>query len=226
MVQALGYTEAESWTRIQAMKLMTEVPEAQGRIEQGKMSLSNAALLKDALRQKDKVVPLGFDLEETVEKPSKEEIITKALNNSELPSRKFKNLLNLESREKKITLSERLLKKIEKLQGAMSEIELIESLLDEKIKILELSKKTRTQEKQSSNSRYVPKHVQRVIFNRSNHQCEHTDKTGKRCQERRNLQMDHIKPYALGGVTSTENMRILCSGHNQSRAFKMFGRVP
>lgn len=225
MVHSLGYSEAESWTRIQAMKLMTEVPRVQDKIEQGKMSLSNAALLKDALRQNKKIEPLASSSKTPVNLHSKEEIIIKALENSELPSRKFKKLLNIETKEKRIILNERLLKKMEKLQGDMSEIELIESLIDEKLKNLELFKKTRTSEKQSSNSRYIPKHVQRIIFARSHHQCEYTDRSGHRCQERRNLQMDHIKSYAHGGDNSSENMRILCSGHNQSRAFKTFGSV-
>lgn len=225
MVHDLGYTEAESWTRIQAMKLMTEVPGIEDKIGQGTMSLSNAALLKDALRKNEKVEPAGFSFIEPVAKPSKEEIISKALDNSELPVRKFKGLLNLETKEKKIILNQRVLKKMEKILGSMSEVELIESLLDEKLKTLELSKSTRTSQKQSSNSRYIPMHVQRTIFTRANHQCEHNNGSGHRCKERRNLQMDHIKPYALGGENSVENMRILCSGHNHARSFKTFNKM-
>jgi hypothetical protein len=222
MVSELGYSDAESWTRIQAMKLIIEVPEAKEKIESGEMSLCNAAVINEALRQNQKPEVKGFDLGDEKEKPTKEELIDKAMDLAKLPTRKLKDILNPGSKEKKITLSERLIKKIEKLNGSMSEAELFESLLDEKLKELELGKSTRTSEKPSTNSRYIPKHVERVIFKRAGHQCEAVDKKGNRCKEKRNLQLDHIKPFRLGGDNSLANIRILCSGHNQRRSFKTF----
>jgi 5-methylcytosine-specific restriction endonuclease McrA len=222
MTSELGYSDAESWTRIQAMKLIVEVPEVKEKIENGEMSLSNAAVIKEALRQNDKPVENGFELDGIISKPTKKEIIEKALDNSQLPTRKLKGLLNPSVIEKRIILSERLIKKMEKLLGSMSEVELIESLLDEKLKDIELNKSSRTSEKPSTNSRYIPKHIERATFERAQHQCEAVDKKGKRCEERRNLQIDHIKPYAVGGDNSEQNLRLLCSGHNQRRSFKTF----
>jgi 5-methylcytosine-specific restriction endonuclease McrA len=37
------------------------------------------------------------------------------------------------------------------------------------------------------------------------------------------LQIDHIKPYALGGTHDPENLRVLCAAHNQHEARKTFG---
>ncbi len=207
MVQELCYSEAESWTRIQAMKLILELPSVEKKIEEGKMSLSNAAILKDAIRHN---------------LSAKNEIVSLALKNSELPARAFKKLLDPVIRVKSVVLSERLLIKMAKIQKGMSEIELIESLVDEKIRSLQFQKELRTSKKPCSNSRYISKGVQQKLFLRSSYQCEHVDKNGKRCQEKRNLQHDHIHPYALGGSNSASNIRFLCSGHNQRRAFKTY----
>lgn len=222
MVLDLGYTGAEAWVRVQAMKMMSQVPAIEEKVEKGLMSLTNVALLSDAIRKSDTEVPPGFDIIEPIKKPSRQDIITKALDNSDLPSRKFKELMDLEPKEKKIILNERILKKMSKIIGYMTEIELIESLCDEKIKNKSLAVQLIAPNKQSSNSRYIPRSVQRFIFARSSHQCEYVSESGQRCLEKRNLQMDHIHPYALGGHNSEENMRILCSGHNQARAFKTF----
>ena len=38
------------------------------------------------------------------------------------------------------------------------------------------------------------------------------------------LQVDHIRPYALGGASSVENLRLLCPSHNLFMAEKVFGQ--
>ena len=42
--------------------------------------------------------------------------------------------------------------------------------------------------------------------------------------ERRNLQIDHIQPFALGGGAEKENLRALCGKHNRYAAQKDFGQ--
>ena len=37
--------------------------------------------------------------------------------------------------------------------------------------------------------------------------------TGKRCECKINLQVDHLYPYAWGGLNNIENTRIRCSQH-------------
>jgi hypothetical protein len=207
MVSELGYSEAESWVRIQAMKLILELPAVEKKIECGTMSLTNAATLKEVLNSNP---------------TRKNEIISLALENAELPSRPFRKLLDPEIREKRIVLSIRLLLKMDKILNGRTEIELIESLVDEKIQSLRFVKNLRAPKKLCSNSRIISKSVQRQTFLRSDYQCEFVDKNGHRCQEKRNLQYDHIHPHALGGKSSEANIRLLCSGHNQRRAFKTF----
>jgi 5-methylcytosine-specific restriction endonuclease McrA len=47
--------------------------------------------------------------------------------------------------------------------------------------------------------------------------------TGHRCEERKDMQFDHIEPYARGGETTVGGIRLLCRAHNQYEAERTFG---
>ena len=71
--------------------------------------------------------------------------------------------------------------------------------------------------------RYIPAEVKRLVWARDQGRCSYVNpKTGQRCGSRYMIQMDHIKPYALGGRSTKENMRLLCAGHNRFRARETF----
>ena len=67
-------------------------------------------------------------------------------------------------------------------------------------------------------SRYIPSHLRKYIWKRDQGQCSYVHhETKRRCACRHLLQIDHIQPFALGGKTEKENLRLLCAGHNQYR---------
>lgn len=56
-------------------------------------------------------------------------------------------------------------------------------------------------------------------------QCSFADpKTGIQCTSRYQIQVDHIKPKALGGGNENKNLRPLCRQHNLYEAERIFGR--
>ncbi len=62
---------------------------------------------------------------------------------------------------------------------------------------------------------YISIEIKRALFKKSNGCCEFTDqKTGKRCDSKYQLQIDHIRPWSLGGSNQIENLRLLCRTHN------------
>jgi 5-methylcytosine-specific restriction endonuclease McrA len=70
-------------------------------------------------------------------------------------------------------------------------------------------------------TRYVPVKVRRHVWQRAGGSCEHADPTtGNRCGARYMLEIDHEKPFALGGAHTTENLRLYCRAHNQARIEK------
>ena len=67
-------------------------------------------------------------------------------------------------------------------------------------------------------SRYIPSYLRKYVWKRDAGQCTYVHhKTKRRCSSRHLLQIDHIQPFALGGMSEKENLRLLCAGHNQCR---------
>lgn len=72
------------------------------------------------------------------------------------------------------------------------------------------------------NSRYIPEKLKLEIYKRDHGQCSYMSKDGKHCQEKNFLEMDHVEPFALGGKSTQDNLRLLCRLHNQYRSQKIF----
>ena len=72
--------------------------------------------------------------------------------------------------------------------------------------------------------RYIPKHVRQSVIERDQGQCCFVSENGVRCTSKAGLQIDHIAPFAKGGLTELSNLRTLCSAHNLYEAERAFGR--
>jgi 5-methylcytosine-specific restriction endonuclease McrA len=75
----------------------------------------------------------------------------------------------------------------------------------------------------SADSRHVPAEVRREAWARDGGRCTFTSDTGQRCAETRDLEYDHIDPYARDGPATAGNVRLLCRVHNQYEAERAFG---
>jgi len=80
--------------------------------------------------------------------------------------------------------------------------------------------------RQESNatSHHIPDVVRDVILIRDGGQCAFVAPDGTRCQCRKDLQVDHIKPFANHGPIDMSNLRLLCGGHNRLMAERAMGR--
>jgi 5-methylcytosine-specific restriction endonuclease McrA len=65
--------------------------------------------------------------------------------------------------------------------------------------------------------------VKREVRKRDQDRCAWVSADGKRCEERKSLQFDHIQPAGKGGGWTTENVRLLCPAHNQLAAEHEYG---
>jgi hypothetical protein len=72
-------------------------------------------------------------------------------------------------------------------------------------------------------SRRIPAHIQRAASERDGDQCAFVSKDGRRCRERTFLEFHHIRPYALGGQATVDNISLRCRRHNQYEAELVFG---
>ena len=72
-------------------------------------------------------------------------------------------------------------------------------------------------------NRHIPQEARDQVFVRDGGRCTFVGTNGRRCEETEHLQIDHIKPYAKGGTSSPENLRLLCFKHNQLEAVREYG---
>ena len=64
--------------------------------------------------------------------------------------------------------------------------------------------------------RYIPSLVRHHVWMRDQGKCTYVcSKTRRRCASDHLLQIDHIKPFSLGGTNKVDNLRLLCANHNQ-----------
>lgn len=70
----------------------------------------------------------------------------------------------------------------------------------------------------------IPSTVRHHIWLKEGGCCTYKDQsTGRMCGSRHRLQVDHIRPVALGGTNAPENLRLRCANHNQWHARQSFG---
>ncbi len=75
-------------------------------------------------------------------------------------------------------------------------------------------------------SRHVPGDTCAAVFDRDGHRCTFVAADGMRCNATRNLEIDHVQPFALGGSNEPHNLRVLCAAHNRRVAERVFGPLP
>ena len=72
--------------------------------------------------------------------------------------------------------------------------------------------------KKPASGRAIPAAVKRQVWQRDGGRCSYLDRrTGRRCNSRHLIEIDHILPYALGGGADPENLRLLCHAHHRHR---------
>jgi hypothetical protein len=66
--------------------------------------------------------------------------------------------------------------------------------------------------------------VKRQVFERDGAMCTYVASSGRRCEARAFLELDHIDPRAHGGSNDAANLRVRCRAHNRLWAEQVFGR--
>ena len=72
--------------------------------------------------------------------------------------------------------------------------------------------------KSCASGRAIPAAVRRQVWQRDGGRCSYLDRrTGRRCNSRHMIEIDHILPYAMGGGGDPGNLRLLCYAHHRHR---------
>jgi hypothetical protein len=132
-----------------------------------------------------------------------------------------------------VTVSRRLLAKLEAARDALSHSHpgasteaILEAGLDlvlaQSAKRKGLVEKPR-RERRPAKPEHIPAEVKRAVWARDGGCCQWELENGGICGSRHRLQLDHIRPKALGGASTIDNLRILCAVHNLLAARLAFG---
>jgi 5-methylcytosine-specific restriction endonuclease McrA len=128
-----------------------------------------------------------------------------------------------------VTVSMRFARKLEEARAARPDAtdeELLEAGLD--LVLAQVAKRRglverSRQEPRPSKPEHIPAHVRREVWRRDGGRCQWRLASGEICGCTRHLQLDHVKPLALGGTSTVDNVRILCRSHNLEAARLVFG---
>lgn len=73
-------------------------------------------------------------------------------------------------------------------------------------------------------SRRISAALRDAVWERDGGRCTFLGPEGERCPSTARLEIDHIRPYALGGSSDdAANLRLMCSAHNQLLSRRIFG---
>ena len=149
--------------------------------------------------------------------------------------------------EIKVIIDEGVRSKLEKLKSLlshkrshMSYAELIDELATMALKRLDPVKRIRVQEpelppapaeidkviepKHAKAKRYIPVSVRGAVWERDQGKCVFTNPhTGRMCGSKFQLEPHHEIPFAIGGQSTIENLRLYCKRHNVYRSLQDFG---
>jgi hypothetical protein len=75
-------------------------------------------------------------------------------------------------------------------------------------------------------SRHIPAEVKRAVWVRDLGRCAFAGTDGRRCNERAFVEFHHVRPYAVGGEATAENIQLRCRRHNGYEARKYFDKGP
>jgi 5-methylcytosine-specific restriction endonuclease McrA len=79
----------------------------------------------------------------------------------------------------------------------------------------------------SSNNRHIPARVKRAVWLRDGGRCAFVGTTGgvtaRRCTARALLEFHHLRPFAVGGAGSSDNIQLRCRAHNAYESDLFYG---
>ncbi|RYZ97131.1 MAG: HNH endonuclease [Proteobacteria bacterium] len=216
-VDYLGYSKGSAWRRVAAVDLLRRDPSMGEKLDSGELNLSNAAKIESVMKEANK---------QGIEIPAVNlfEAAKGSTRTVELQIEKIAEAHGLKSIGHSASLKEKFTKLIALLSHkhpGLTEEGLLHLLADQALAKLDPAQKPARPGAGEAyqETRYVTPKLEAHIWQRDEGQCTHTNPLNHgRCQETHFLEVDHIVPFARGGLTTAKNLRLLCRRHNQMHA--------
>lgn len=213
-LRILKYSEGQASRRVSACRLLKQLPELIVDIENGDLNLTQLNMARQFFR------------DENINDPDKKKEILDKLKNK--TTRETDRVLwemkkSEKSRKVAIFINEGTEKELQKLQALKAHScpdmdTLLMKMCTEVGKLWDPTVIHRHRKVGEGHTRYVPVQVKAKVWERDKGKCTN-------CGSERMLEVDHVKPFAAGGKTVVENLRLLCWGCNQRKSLEYFGLV-
>ena len=244
-IKELKFSEGSAWRRISAMKLLMDTPEIEAKIQLGELNLTQISMAQTHFREvnatQEERKEILTALENQTSK-STERILAERKPEGFTPKPEVTEKA-IKGRKVEVTLilDEEMQNQLDEIQTLLgrsySKLELFKMMTDETLKKLKQDnlkqeklepKKRKAQpvgsQTVSAKSRSIPKSVLREVKERDGGRCQFCDPvSGRQCEARLNLEVEHLVPFAKGGTHDPSNLQLLCKNHNQLRAVQHFG---
>jgi hypothetical protein len=228
-VTILGYSESAAQRRIEASRLLAEIPEIEEKIEQGSLSLTNigqvSKFIKDNnIRDPEQKKAVLLQVEDMSKAQCEQTLF--GISGLKKPAREGVKRISKDESKVSYILSDETRSKVEKLKALMGKNitmdDLIGFMAEVTIKEVEKKKFKQTDLPKSKNAPLPPAEVnmrtpraavKRKVYKR--------DKSCTQCGSLHRLNYDHREAYALGGNSELNNIRLLCFNCNQRVRIRM-----
>lgn len=230
-VRELGYSEASAQRRIVAARMLADIPEIGDKIENGSLTLTNISLVNQFFKKPNERKEVLKEVEGLSKKECEKKLFE--ISKTEIPVQESKKRISEDKVQVAIVLSDETLKKLDHLKSLLgkdlSMDELIQFMSEVAIKEVERTKfKQTTPRTPKMKASLSPAEVGRVIPVAIKREVYKRDQKCQICGSKQRLNFDHRHPYALGGKTNLENIRLLCFHCNQRARIKarLIGTMP
>jgi hypothetical protein len=210
MVSELGYSESAAWRRWVALKITNEMPEAKKMLQDGDVNLSTLGKL--SLHMKNESLDKKRAASAVIKNKTLNEVEKGlfAITGRKTETQDFIHRASENTQRMSVTLSDETVAKLDRLKQLMQKTkndEVLNFALDSAIK--KIMEKPIKQSKSSPLGRTARGILRHEVLKRDSHMCQYPG-----CDETKYLHLDHQVPYAKGGLTTSANLRVLCSTHN------------
>ncbi len=226
-VEFLGYSEPAALRRISAMRVVRDVPSLKPAVESGALSLTTLTQAQRFFRMggytPEEKKSLVLELKDLSTREVERVLTTK---NPDFARKEILKPVNATQTEVRFFAEEGLLQDLKRIQELWG-LGTLEEALTRMAKLTLQKIETPVKEIPLPNpeKRIPGAPLRRAVFQRDR-TCTYQDrKTGKRCGSSYGLEVDHRQPYAMGGRTDEQNLRLLCRAHHRFVTRAVFAPV-
>lgn len=240
LVRKFGLSHSAAYRRIQASRLLDEIPGLGEKLESGVLNLSVVAHLRNAAYTEERKTGRKVSREEKISLLSQmegksidaaERILKKRFPERGGTRQSLRRIGENESRLN-IVIHDQCRENLERARDVLGHIfpdghwvDVIDFSVQTLLEDRDPLEKSTHQVTATVTTRVtITPALRAFVLQRADGQCEfiHED-SGHRCEETRQLEVDHIDPKCLGGSNDPENLRALCRAHNQYESRRILG---